>query len=245
MTVRQLANLLRSADPDTGALSAPSPNSSGAAQDAGTLAGPDSSAVLPGAGPDDPSTADPDRAPLEKLPAPVPNAENIARARAISAALRSHGLVRRVPGYDSWTYVASEHASIFYARLPPGGAAPSLHPEGTVNSSKGGVTGLHQGGIGGRQPLSAESARAAAGQAYEEGGERDAAVPMELDEAGARVVPVAIEEGGKEVLLMPWLDHLGRVNRPYWQALVRRVLSVVVRNPGASSGTLVLLFTYT
>jgi hypothetical protein len=228
MTVRQLADLLQSGDPDTGALPVPAPKPSTAAQTPGAKAGPDDGADPSGAAPDGPTKADADTPPPVKVPAPVPDAANIARARAITGALRSHGLVRRVPGYDSWTYVASEHASIFFARLPP---APPV-PTGTSKASEGEARGVSRkgaGDTGGREPVSLETAPAV-GHVSGERAEKDAAVPMDVDEAG--VDPATTGEEGKEVLLMPWHNHLGRVNRPYWHALVQRVLSVIVRNPG-------------
>lgn len=33
-------------------------------------------------------------------------------------------------------------------------------------------------------------------------------------------------------LLRPWLNHEGQLNEPFWSGLTRRVLSVVMRNPG-------------
>ena len=33
-------------------------------------------------------------------------------------------------------------------------------------------------------------------------------------------------------LLRPWLNHEGQLNKPLWSSLTRRVLSVVMRNPG-------------
>lgn len=33
-------------------------------------------------------------------------------------------------------------------------------------------------------------------------------------------------------LLRPWSDHTGALNEPYWAALIQRVMSVVMRNPG-------------
>ena len=33
-------------------------------------------------------------------------------------------------------------------------------------------------------------------------------------------------------LIRPWLDDTGEVNQPLWTALTRRVMAVVMRNPG-------------
>eukprot|EP00877_Chromochloris_zofingiensis_P012685 jgi/Chrzof1/7670/Cz02g32110.t1 len=46
-------------------------------------------------------------------------------------------------------------------------------------------------------------------------------------------VPPSSPSGApNEILLKPWLDHKGHLNRPYWKALVQLVMGVVLRNPG-------------
>lgn len=60
--------------------------------------------------------------------------------------------------------------------------------------------------------------------------------PPEPDSAaaGARAEPIA---GGSKPqrgahLLAPWLDHKGGVNRPLWNSLVTRLVSLVTNLPG-------------
>ena len=59
------------------------------------------------------------------------------------------------------------------------------------------------------------------------------------DVAGAVDVPPQATEvdgaGGRaegQGLIRPWLDDKGKLNQPFWSALVQRVVSVVMRNPG-------------
>lgn len=45
----------------------------------------------------------------------------LEKATTFSACLRKHGLIRRVPGFDSWLYVASEHAGLYFVTVPAKG----------------------------------------------------------------------------------------------------------------------------
>jgi len=38
--------------------------------------------------------------------------------------------------------------------------------------------------------------------------------------------------GRKEIQLAPWLDHKGRLIEPFWQELVKRVMKLLLCNPG-------------
>lgn len=54
--------------------------------------------------------------------------------------------------------------------------------------------------------------------------------------AAAAKAAAAVGDG---LLLAPWLDHRGGLNRAMWQALVKRLMGVVLRNPGIPEPLLV------
>ena len=49
---------------------------------------------------------------------------------------------------------------------------------------------------------------------------------------GSREVPADGEPAAGELMLLPWTDHNGRLNRPLWRALTQRAISLVIRHPG-------------
>ena len=41
-------------------------------------------------------------------------------------------------------------------------------------------------------------------------------------------------EAGEDVPVVPWVDHTGRINKPFLKSLVRWILALVDENPGVS-----------
>ena len=61
--------------------------------------------------------------------------------------------------------------------------------------------------------------------------------PTENAETGAAVAARAFAAAGgasgrREIQLAPWLDHKGRLIEPFWQELVKRVMKLLLCNPG-------------
>ena len=174
---------------------------------------------------------------------------------ALLAVLQKHGLIRRVPGFADWAYVASEHV-LRYLPDPPntgGSPLPPLAPDaacsGKVNAQLTRMLASLQPSRDSRSPspVSEVPGQASASQQAASAG-MQAAQPMQEDPAAAvgngvgsshaagQQGPRAVQTdkaGGADAVLMPWQDQKGRLNEPLWRALSQRAVSIVLRHPGA------------
>jgi len=147
---------------------------------------------------------------------PGPASHWQAAAGACLQHLVGYGLVRRVAGWAAHMYAASEHSQRFLVHpQPQQGCAPAALPAGAA-----GAAGGQQGAA---EPLLQEQ-QAAGGSAQAPRGDGTAAAPA--------AAAVGQQAGGPELLIKPWLDHRGHLNRPLYGALTQKAVNVALRNPG-------------
>jgi hypothetical protein len=176
--------------------------------------------------------------------------------RAVVGHLKRYGLVRVVRSWWEEAVISSESSQGLLA-YPVPKAAPIQSAAGTKGDGgeagkalveKGGRSGA-AGAAGGTAGDAAVAAGAAIGSTPAISND----APTAADtlgvtgdaEAGAVNAGSAAEGGaaaaeGKaigpgELQLAPWLDHKGRLIEPFWQELVKRVMKLLMCNPGVYS----------
>jgi hypothetical protein len=162
----------------------------------------------------------------------IPEARALEMAKLFLKYLRAHGLLCRVPGFNSWVYVSSEHASLYLVTVPAKGFGPLQSC--IQRSDEGASIPLLRRENSSHVPLgTAEERREGVCASQDQGdiNSVDNAVHGRHT-ADATSGPHEDMGGSKEVLMMPWLDLDGQLNRPYWRALVHRAVGIVVRHPG-------------
>lgn len=78
-------------------------------------------------------------------------------------------------------------------------------------------------------PAASDSQSMAGLQAAEPEAPDNAAGPVDVPAQATQAHGGRAESQG---LIRPWLDDKGKLNEPLWSALTRRIMSVVMRNPG-------------
>eukprot|EP00884_Botryococcus_braunii_P001276 jgi/Botrbrau1/11149/Bobra.182_2s0004.1 len=169
----------------------------------------------------------------------IPDARDLKMAQLFSRYLRAYGLLCRVPGFNSWVYVSSEHASLYLVTVPAKGFGP-LQSCMQRSDERASIPLLRRENLPHVPIGSAEERRggACASQGQGDINSVDNAIHGRHT-ADATSGPCEDMGGSKEVLMMPWLDLDGQLNRPYWRALVQRAVGIVVRHPGAPEAAVV------
>jgi hypothetical protein len=165
------------------------------------------------------------------LPAVVlqlPAAAAAAAVRSSMALLRRYGLVRRVPSWQDHAWVCAEDSCRLLARPVP----EQHHQQQQPAAQEGAATAAATAG-----------AAAAGGTDGTGAAPAEVAVPASATSAPALKQSIAEEDtarsqlkqqqqGAHEALVAAWLDHKGRLNQGLWRSLVKRVMGLVLRNPG-------------
>lgn len=155
--------------------------------------------------------------------------------------------VRKIHGFDVAMYVSAEHSHRFVLHpLPPGfkplasrsKAAPGAAGNAAAATAAGPSQGTASDAAAGGAPSGGLEARPAA-----TGGDAQDTVPQQAVDAPTVPDPAAEgalqDPGEPELLMRPWLDHRGHLNRPYFEALSRRVCAIVAKHPGIPESVLV------
>ena len=158
--------------------------------------------------------------------------EHLQGALAVLHILERHGLVRRVPGFGEWSFVAVQHSKHYLADTPTPEvctmAAQEPRSEEQDTATATGTTAVLEADVGANMAVDSEGPSGPVADRARGDGHASSSNAAEHSSPAEQ-----LGCGSPGLVLWPWLDHKGRVIKTLWRALVMRAMSAVIRAPGA------------